>query len=122
MVRFALIYLIDLKDPYLRLKRAIPVSIGYEEDDIIAVYNEELGVYVCGRTIEEALEEFRKAIVSDYEVYARSDPQTLTEGARELAERLRELIEETPPTSFSANSGEIFFWKEGCGVDTVTFG
>jgi hypothetical protein len=122
MVRFALIYLIDLKDPYLRLKRAIPVSIGYEEDDIIAAYNEELGVYVCGRTIEEALEEFRKAVVSDYEVYARSDPQTLTEGARELAERLRELIEEIPPTPLSANSGEFFSWKEGCGVDTVTFG
>jgi predicted RNase H-like HicB family nuclease len=122
MVRFALVYLADLKDPYLRLKRAIPVSISYEEDDIIAAYNEELGVYVCGRTIEEALEEFRKAIVSDYEVYARSDPQTLTEGARELAERLRELIEETPLTSLSANSGEFFLWKEGCGVDTVTFG
>jgi predicted RNase H-like HicB family nuclease len=122
MVRFALVYLADLKDPYLRLKRAIPVSISYEEDDIIAAYNEELGVYVCGRTIEEALEEFRKAIVSDYEVYARSDPQTLTEGARELAERLRELIEETPLTSLSANSGEFFFWKEGRGVDTVTFG
>jgi hypothetical protein len=122
MVRFALIYLVDLKDPYLRLKRAIPVSIGYEEDDIIAAYNEELGVYVCGRTIEEALEEFRKAIVSDYEVYARSDPQTLTEGAKKLAERLRGLIEEIPPTSFSANSGKFSLWKEGCGVDTVTFG
>lgn len=122
MIRFALIYLTDLKDPYFRLKRAIPVSIGYEEDGIIAAYNEELGVYVCGRTIEEALDEFRKAIVSDYEVYARSAPQTLTEGARELAERLRELIEETPPTSLSANSGEFFLRKEGCGVDTVTFG
>ena len=122
MIRFALIYLIDLKDPYLRLKRAIPVSIGYEEDGIIAAYNEELGVYVCGRTIEEALEEFRKAVVSDYEVYARSDPQTLTSGAKELAEKLRELIEEVPPTSLSANSGEFFFRREGCGVDTVTFG
>jgi hypothetical protein len=122
MVRFALVYLVDLKDPCLRLKRAIPVSISYEEDNIIAAYNEEFGVYVCGRTIEEALEEFRKAIVSDYEVYARSDPQTLTEGARKLAEILRELIEEIPPTSLSANSGETFFWKEGYGVDTVTFG
>jgi hypothetical protein len=46
----------------------------------------------------------------------------LTEGARELAERLHELIEEIPPTSLSANSGEFFLWKEGCGVDTVTFG
>lgn len=122
MVRFALIYLIDLKDPYLRLKRAIPVSIGYEEDDIVAAYNEELGVYVCGRTIEESLEEFRKAVVSDYEVYARSEPQTLTEGAKKLAEMLRGLIEEIPPTPLSANLGEFFLWKEGCGVDTVTFG
>ena len=122
MVRFALIYLIDLKDPYLRLKRAIPVFIGYEEDDIIAAYNEELGVYVCGRTIDEALEEFRKAIVSDYEVYVRSDPQTLTEGAKKLAEMLRELIEEIPPTSLSANLGKFSLWKEGSGVDTVTFG
>jgi hypothetical protein len=122
MVRFALVYLADLKDPYLRLKRAIPVSISYEEDNIIAAYNEELGVYVCGRTIEEALGEFRRAIISDYEVYARSDPQTLTRSAKELAEKLRELIEETPPTSLSANSGKFFFWKEGCGVDTVTFG
>jgi len=122
MVRFALVYLVDLKDPYLRLKRAIPVSIGYEEDDIIAAYNEELGVYVCGRTIDEALEEFRKAVVSDYEVYARSEPQALTEGARKLAEILRELIEEIPPTSLSANSGKFSLWKEGCGVDTVTFG
>lgn len=122
MVRFALVYLVDLKDPYLRLKRAIPVSIGYEEDDIIAAYNEELGVYVCGRTIEEALEEFRKAVVSDYEVYVRSEPQALTEGARKLAEILRELIEEIPPTFLSANSGKFSLWKEGCGVDTVTFG
>lgn len=122
MIRFALTYLADLGEPYLRLRRAIPVSIGYEEDDIIAAYNEELGIYVCGRTIEEALEEFRKAVVSDYEVYARSDPQTLTEGAKKLAEMLRELIEEIPPTSLSANSGKFFLWKEGCGVDTATFG
>jgi hypothetical protein len=46
----------------------------------------------------------------------------LTEGAKKLAEMLWELIEEIPPTSLSANSGKFSLWKEGFGVDTVTFG
>jgi hypothetical protein len=116
-----LIYLTDLKEPLLGLKRSVPVFIE-EEGAAVVASNEELGIYACGETVDEALEEFRKALVSDYEFYGRGDPADMTEGARKLSEMLRGLIDEILPTSFSANLGQLVFWEGGLRVDTATRG
>jgi hypothetical protein len=87
----AIVYLNDLKSPLYKLRRPVPVYLEYENDQVIAA-NEELGVFVCGASVDEALEEFRGALLDDCETYLQMNPAELSEGALELVRKLQELI------------------------------
>jgi hypothetical protein len=91
MPQGAIIYLDDLRSPLYKLKRSVPVYIGYEGDYVIAV-NEELGIFTCGASVDEAVEEFRRSLLDDYETYLRLSSDELSEGALELVRKLKELI------------------------------
>jgi hypothetical protein len=91
MPQGVIIYLDDLRSPLYKLKRPVPVYIDYEDDCVIAA-NEELGIFTCGASVDEAVEEFRRALLDDYEAYLRLNPDELSEGALELVRKLQELI------------------------------
>jgi len=99
------IYLDDLRSPLYKLKRPIPIYIDYEDDCVIAA-NEELGIFTCGASVDEAIEEFRRDLLDDYETYLRLSPDELSEGALELVRRLQELIVKVTVSSCTCDNGE----------------
>jgi len=111
MYRLALCYLTKLNDKNYQLKRTLPVFIGVE-DNLFWAFNEELEIYICDRTIEGALQKFEETLLSDYEIYAKADPSSLSKGAQELAKKLQELIEEVPvQIAGSINDSKFFHWR-----------
>lgn len=105
MPQGTIIYLDDLRSPLYKLRRPVPVYIDYEDDRVIAA-NEELGIFTCGASVDEALEEFRRALLDDYETYLRLSPDELSEGALELVRKLQELIVKVTVSSCTRGEGE----------------
>jgi hypothetical protein len=100
-----IIYIDDLRSPLYKLKRPIPVYIDYEDDCVIAA-NEELGIFTCGASVDEAVEEFRRALLDDYETYLRFSSEELSEGALELIRKLQELIVKVTVSNCTCSEGE----------------
>ena len=105
MPQGTIIYLDDLRSPLYKLKRPIPVYIDYEDDRVIAA-NEEIGIFTCGASVDEAVEEFRRALLDDYETYLRLSPDELSEGALELVRKLQELIVKVTVSSYTCGEGK----------------
>ncbi|MDT7877369.1 MAG: hypothetical protein RQ862_02275 [Candidatus Caldarchaeales archaeon] len=94
-----------MRSPLYKLKRPIPVYIDYEDDCVIAA-NEELGIFTCGASVDEAVEEFRRALLDDYETYLRFSSEELSEGALELIRKLQELIVKVTVSNCTCSEGE----------------
>ena len=86
------VYLTELPERQYRLKRAIAVFLEQGQEGWLA-FRDDLGICCYGATVDEALANFAAALLDDYDTYASADPDELTEGARKLADRLREVIE-----------------------------
>jgi hypothetical protein len=87
-------YITELPESQYRLKRPIAVFLEQGEEGWLAS-RDDLGICCYGATVDEALANFALALLDDYDIYASANPNDLTEGARELAEWLREVIERT---------------------------
>lgn len=91
-VPLKILYLTDLPESPYRLRRALAVFAEAVEDGWL-VFREDLDIYGHGATLDEALQDFAESLLDNYDIYALADEEQLTEGARQLAKQLREVLE-----------------------------
>ena len=84
------IYLCKLPEEGYRLKRSLAVFLEEGKRGWLAS-RDDLGICCFGETIDDALTNFAKALLDDYDTYVGK--RRLTAGARKLAKRLSEIVE-----------------------------
>lgn len=89
-----LVYLTELPEANYQLKRPIAVFLEQGQEGWLAL-RDDLGICACGETVDEAIANFAASLLDDYDLYTSAEPEELSEGARKLAEWLREVIKRT---------------------------
>jgi hypothetical protein len=77
----------------LSLRHSLPTMLERHPDHII-IACESLNVYGYGETEQEAEADLRRNLARLYDSYARAESTELTQGGRELADKLRATVTE----------------------------
>ncbi|GEM_PF-2484815 len=86
------LYLTELPEANYRLKRSIAIFLEQGQEGWLA-FRDDVGIYSYGTTLDEAITNFVASLLDDYDLYTSSAQEELTEGAFNLANWLREVIE-----------------------------
>lgn len=86
------IFILNLRNPNFRLTQPIPITLAYEQDEVIARYD-DVGLYGSGEFREDALRELCESIIEYYETLSEEKDNLgpLPQGHWEF---LRQIIQE----------------------------
>ncbi len=75
----------------LRLKKPITIRLSYDKG-IWCLENEELELFGCGKTLDEAFEDFKTVFESLVESYILEKDENLSDDALKLKKKLLEFL------------------------------